>query len=815
MEKINFNRRHFKYSLITSAIYILLNQSTYALEPLLDHDLRDVNGQDGVQINLDYSNITIDDLYWQDSAGTSANVSQDLRAQANTINIIKNSSDDALRSTLNVGSDADDRVGINFNLKLAPTTISMKNFSLCGASGQTYTCDQSIGNLALQTQADTEFGLITQDGLFNKDAQAELTLGLKNINIYTGLAPTTIANDASLGIYNQLILKNTNFNFAGKGIAYIDPVEGFVIKTNVGNVNASTTSTPSSTLGYVDFERVADASLPTGMTRLGTFGGQNSGLNLEFMTKTNASVDYNNPVYSLDNAKGLIRVGASGRIVNGMIQLRGTDGKINSPTKLNTILGFASDASETSPTATGSDAIIMGSNGIGLRIRGEFTGIGDSMLGGNAGLATTLEIGGAGHNSYGFEFGDLQPLVVGSSQRAYFDSGNVYLNLANTKHLQMPENVELTTKARFGASNSYLTSASDYVQQIHNESTNPYSFVMAIRGADFQSLSKRGRFTSSPFTSDLTTGTPISETAGLDNKWGLGLPFHNLNANLAMYTKGYTGNVFTLDNQSNSIGVNSVTNSQRLGFALALSVDGKNTDGSKTTSILVIDSGDRNFIGGGSRPANYYLGLRNIDMLLRGYGTVGFENGNFNMNLPDLLMVMSAQLAAGYLPGARYANNTLVSANVFNTNDDVLMGLKLKLLGDMNFALVPNNQINGNYNNGNRLSIIGEYALKDGTVQISDPIDGSMIGLDNMEGKVRFNNALVVGNENVDFNYSFHFNPEKKARDVFRVHNVNFYPPLPTSAATTPDPGQRIGEMALTGGRLNMEMSIKPRNGLF
>ena len=61
-------------------------------------------------------------------------------------------------------------------------------------------------------------------------------------------------------------------------------------------------------------------------------------------------------------------------------------------------------------------------------------------------------------------------------------------------------------------------------------------------------------------------------------------------------------------------------------------------------------------------------------------------------------MVMAAEIAAGYLPS--YVNPSLTGtaltapSNIKNSlKDDILFGLKLKMLGDMNFSLVPNNEI--------------------------------------------------------------------------------------------------------------------------
>lgn len=798
MKRIATTQRHFVLTTLASSI-LCLTQTVYALQELQDRDLRMVNGQDGISLQVEYDEVKIDQLYWQDQAGTSNNVEQSLRAVANGVSIRKNMAYDAgsgagnyslgTHFKINTGSNGT-KTGLDLHIESQPSTISVNNFQIC-AQTPSVDCNAGIGNFAIQTGSPQVIALSTRDGLFNSNSQSTLQLGLQNINLYTGLGTGT-ANQ-----FNQLILKNFNFNFLGKGAMYVDATKGLILQTNLGTANASKLNSPDTTYGYVDFARVTDPNQLGAET--GTYAGTSAGLNIELMTKSNAMIDPNMPNYNLDNSKGLIRVGMSGRMVNGALQLRGTsangvaapvdDNNTNTHT-LNNVLGFASDANA---TANGADGTVIGSSGLALRLRGEFTQKGDGMLAGDDSKATTLEIGGAGSNTFGFEFGDLSPLVINSNQRAYFDSGNVYVNLANTRTLTMPENSVLRN-ARFGGTNTgTLTTSADYLQQIHNQAVNPYSLVVAVRGADFQAVSRRGRFTSS---SGVSAANKIEANAGLDNKWGLGLPFYNVNANMATYATNYTGEVFNLNNSNNIVSRSAVTNSQRLGLAVGLSTEGRNSDGSKTTSILIVD-GDK----------NYYMGLRNIDMLLRGYGSMGFENGNVNVELKDLLMVMAAEIAAGYLPTYNDPNSASpVIMNAFNTKNDVLLGLKLKFLGDMNFSLIPNNEIKAN--NGNRLSIVGRYRLNDGSLQLSDPIDEASIGFDKMSGLVQFNNAIVINKDNVGFNLGFDFNPDRNPNDVFRVQDINFYPRVDA----VNNKAQRLGEMVMTGGQIRSELTLRPRN---
>lgn len=826
MTKRNLDMRYFALTALAGSI-LCLNQATYALQAMADHDLRQIDGQDGISINTQYGNIDIDELYWEDKAGTAGNAEIALKASAKGVKIRKNTNysptyELGTEYKINVGANADGQTGIDLKITSQPSTISVDNFEICEGA----TCESINGRLAIQTGSPIDISLITTDGLFNKNAQAELGIGVKNVNIFTGLPVAPAATT-----YNQLIFKNSNFNFYGKGVVYVDDVEGFVLNTNTGGTTVKAPKTGSLTpaqqlqYGYVDFTRTAlpdseqvaganGASTSTYYLNVdsngnmvstgGTAKATGAGLNLEFMTKTGAM---DNASLSSTGAKGLIRVGASGRMVNSFLQIRGTDASTFAAA--NSVLGYASNASGTANTVPnntlGNNKTVMGSTGIALRLRGEFTRDGDAMLFGDNNKSTKLEIGGAGTNTFGFEFSELSPLISNSNERAYFDSGNVYINLAKTQHLQMPANQVLNSSRFGGKTNEYLTKADDYIQQIHQRTAaegNPRSVVVAIRGADFQAISRRGRFTSSHNMAD--TANIISPTAGLTNQWGLGLPFYNLNSNIALYTTTYTGSYYTLNSSQQVTAVPITSASDRLGFALALSVQGKSTDDTKTTSIMVVDAAN-----------NMYIGLRNIDMLLRGYGTFGLEGGQVNVDLPNLLMVMSAEIAGGFFP--TYVNPSNPSAginNPFNSDKDILFGLKLKLLGDMNFSLIPNNEIGPN---GNRLSIVGRYNLLKGggsTIQISDPIDNSMIGLDNIEGPLGFNNAIVVNKDTVGFNYSFEFNPAtgqtpaQREQNVFRVRDINLYPPL----ALANNRGQRLGEMVMTGGRLSTEMAIKPRN---
>ncbi len=782
----------------------------YALQALDDSDLRNVNGQDGIHIETTLKEANIKTLYWTDQVGRADDspTSESLTATADVVKLQKsNISATPLTADLklNMGT-ANAKAGIGLDLSLSPMLMTVDSFRICDSDPSGLRCSAKIGNLAVQTTSNTTVALKTANGIFSNTDQADLTLGIQNANIYLG--QVSAANQL-----NQLILKNFNFNFKGKGFIFIDPIEGLKLQTNQGTSIASNTQTPNASYGYVDLGRVVDsASSNSGFVNTGTYSNTaktnttNSGLNLEFML--NQNVSQTSP-YTLDvtntpkGAKGLIRVGASGRMVNGSLQFRGVQ-------NARSLIGS---------TDTGKD--IVGGSGLAFRLKTDFTKDNDTMLAGG-GEATTLEIGGAGINSYGFEFGNLTGLQ--KDTRASFDTGSIFINLTDSKQLTLPVNDTFQT-SRFG-NGQFLTSTADYKQDIYTElpsnlnNNRPYSLVTAIRGAEFQAISRRGRFT----TSAGVAQSNLFTDNGLNNQWGLALPFYNLNANLAMYgtnADAATSYYYTLAGIKTPIAGSGTT--PRLGFSLGMSTQGRDATGTKTTSIMVIDGGKLP----NDQSTDYYIGLRNVDMLLKGNGSVGVENGSFNLSLKNMLVVMAAEVAAGYLPGTTYKSCALgistasaacsakksADTNNFAKSDDVLFGMKLRFGGDMDLSLIPNSEIKAD-GTGNRLSVVGDLRLKgtNNTIQFSDPVNGSTLGLDNLTGNIGFNNAIVIsknsttGAGQVGFNASLRFNPTESTDGVFRARDLNFYPP--TGAST----GARLGEIALTGGRLTSELNIIPRN---
>ncbi|MCB1659407.1 MAG: hypothetical protein KDI39_14405, partial [Pseudomonadales bacterium] len=647
------------------------------------------------------------------------------------------------------------------------------SLKICNADGST--CGGSYGSFAVQSQEDLLFKLTTRDGLFNKNALMNVELGLKNLNFY-------LTQQASGGINNQFIIRNFNFNFEGQGYMYV----GDSAESNLSYRNALILTTQKDTPenNYIDLKRVADVNPLYN-------GRSNPGVNIDMVYKGNtgstlSTTDNSNPV------KGLLRLGASGRATNASMVIKGVDAS--------TILGAAYDVGGVT-AGTGVGGSLAGSQGLYMRVRADFTKHDDSL----GGEESTLELAHGGTNAYGVEFSNLTPLLIRTSTdladpakplntaRAYFDTGDVYFNLINSKKVQLPVNDTLNnSRLTIGSTTGNITTNADYLHLVHDGTTsNPNALAVAVRGFNFNAIARTTKFISS---SDVT-GVDIPTNPA--QNWGLGLPFYNLNANMITY--GTT-----------------VSGSERLGFALGLSTEGRNTTGDKTTSIILIDGADNPLDS--NNATNYYIGLRNIDMLITAYGTLGLENNKINLNMPKLTIAAAMELAGGYLPGSRYrsiftgcsaANEIACYAPVdsFTKKDDVFLGVKLKLDGSMNLDIVPGVDTLA----GNALSFVGNYDLKGAggdytasTIQLVDPIDGSIIGFDNITGNIGFNNKIKINKDTIAFSYGFTFNPDKAPDKVFRVRDINLYPVTGN--------GQRLGEMVMTGGRLDTNITFKPRN---
>ena len=796
----NQQQKYKKLSLAVAIAAIGTVNVAYALQEMTDTEMSTIDAQDGLYINAEYDSATIGRVYWQDKAGQSNNTETTLGMYFDGVTLTKtgatHSTDTAhtskLHTTLNldIGSNGTD-TGIALRSNTYFGTIKANSLKICDAAGAN--CGSTYGSFAVQSQEDIVFNLTTQNGLFNKNALMNVDLGLKNLNFY-------LTQQAAGAINNQFIVRNFNFNFTGKGYIYV----GDNTESNPSYRDALVLETRDAA-NYIDLNKVEDVDYT---------GKYNAGFNIDMVYKGNTGTtlstkDPMNPV------RGVLRLGASGRATNASMVVKGVDAS--------TILGAAYDVGGVT-AGTGTGGSLAGSQGLYMRVRADFTKNdtdASSATFGTTGKGSTLELAHGGKNAYGVEFSNLSPLLIRktiaaggtalNTDRAFFDTGDVYINLINSKRVQLPTNATLnSSRLTIGSITSNITTNADYSHVVHDEiASNPNALAVAVRGFNFNAVARTTRFIAS---SDVT-GADIPTNAA--QNWGLGLPFYNLNANMITY--GTT-----------------VSGSERLGFALGLSTEGINKTvlsdgtpiGARTTSIMLID-GQINCRDGGSncdttptggRPTNYYIGLRNIDMLITAYGTLGLENNKINLTMPKLTIAAAMELAGGYLPGSRYRSNftgctdanevaCYVPVDSFTKKDDVFLGVKLKLDGSMNLDIVPGVDTLA----GNALSFVGNYDLKGAggdytasTIQLVDPIDGSIVGFDNITGNIGFDNKIKINKDTIAFSYGLTFNPDQTQDKVFRIRDINLYPPTGN--------GQRLGEMAITGGRLVSNFTFKPRD---
>jgi hypothetical protein len=219
MKKNNQNHNTAWFALNTLATSMLLINSAHALQSLDDSALRNVNGQDGVHISTSYDEINVDKLYWQDNAGigTSSRTNGNLQAtaenfkiqstNANVSNLPISNRTPGTDYKINIGSGSGSdagRTGLDLAISANPSLITIDQFKICDTES-TQRCSAAIGNMAIQTSSVIDLNFKTRDGLFSKDKQATLDLGLKNANIYLG--QKDVSNEL-----NQLILKNFNYH---------------------------------------------------------------------------------------------------------------------------------------------------------------------------------------------------------------------------------------------------------------------------------------------------------------------------------------------------------------------------------------------------------------------------------------------------------------------------------------------------------------------------------------------------------------------------------------------------------------------------
>lgn len=779
---------------------LLLQHPVYAFERMSDELMSGVTGQDGLVVQTQADKIVLNNAYWQDTMGratdpdpvTDASATGGIRRlQANNVVITSGTTGVPLSSkiTLNAGSD-----GINSALLIDilsnPSLLTVDSLKVCLSDG--VTCQSTLGALAVQSVGSNQVTLKTTNGLLNSAGTVDLHAIIPDTRFYftyktVGSAPGS----------NQLVAR-VRADVQATGRMWVDAVDGLRFSTSNtdGTSNVSNAIKLATGAGYA-----ADP--------------EKSGLNIALLQRGNTA--YSAANYDVAGAKGIIRLGMSGSLLNSDLYVRGVSSQ---SLTADSILGFA-----TAPTAAGGAAggvgatsgsagknnqNILGSSGIVMRFKTD--------LSSNTAVSTdpvadsfSLDIGETGANAYGVRF--LNHVAFSDpTKRGSFDTGNIYLNLGVTNSLLMPTNSNLIapTVAANMLTRANLVTSNDFkhvIQPVGTSGLNPESIIVAVRGLELQSLP-----TATTFISNRGDITP---TAG---SWSLATPVYGVNANLALY--------------SDSTGPVSGNTSERIGFGLGVSTTGIDTTGTKTTSVLLVDSGKR------------YVGLRNIDSLITAQGSLEVLSDSLRINLPNFLVAISGQVAVGYLPNRTIGSgSTLESATNFSDPKDQLFGLNVKLQGAADSKTNNLEVITaGSTADTNYLGFKGDLTLVNSSIQFVDPINsanpnnadstkplgGSKMGFDNISGRIRLDlgcmdltGPAVSGclgtyrpaptTSSVSLQGHFTINPVPGVDPDAGVLKsvVNFYT-APTASSVNPIP-LPLAQMVVTGGKLYSNVVLSPR----
>lgn len=772
-----------KLNLLTACICIA-NQS-YALEALSDQTLSHVTGQDGISITQEVSRVEVKQANWIDysEAGTKP-IKLGLHdvvitpTQGNT-NIVSKVNLDV--GTTQLASNAKG-TGIQLRASVSPfTAVASKIMLVCAPNCATNESDQNLGSLTFSTISPLEVYLATTNGLFNRNDKAHLELKLQNASISYGQNGQNVT------------LKDFNFNLTADGYMYIDPKDGIVLTTKSADGKSD---------NFVQLVRAEDKSKNVDASRTGT------------ATKPGVNIDVR---YGKDGEQGnVIRLGASGALTNGRIMLNANQSGVANFNTVNKGL----EKSNTAATGYG----FAQAGGLHMAMSADFTREDSGQTTVSGRTPTTFELGHTGTGSYAIEFSNLTRLnvrnssVVGtpvSTQNAYIDFGDIYINTIRTNSLGFMINDQIK---------SILSASSNELIYNPSPSANPQTMALiAVRGMDFQAIARTARFISD-------NSLPVNNANS--GTWGLGLPIYNLNANLGIFAKQYV----------NKAGATK----SGLGYDLAMSTDGYRYDSvtgnAYTTSILVLDGEKRtlkdsngvilkdasgNALKG--EEVNYYAGLRNIDSYIKANGVIGFEDKEIYVKADSLLIAAKAEIAIGQLPGSLYncsgtCGTKIVPIDNFGRKDDVLASIAFKLDGQGELFIIPGLEttdgtpdtnflsLQANFqfkpltdknDRGSYISLINEDVKADGTVA-----NESSINLNRLQGDLGLETRIHMQKDSVVLDNQVKFNRLSTKTDTITNGAKVFTAELAIAPAGAM---QKIADIAIPGGVMRSSMGITPR----
>jgi hypothetical protein len=758
-----------------------LGASAYAIESISDQVLSDTTGADGMLITLQATQATLGNYFWQDGTNGIGNA---LALQNATLT--GNSGNPVNASVrLNVGSDGA-TPALSMNLNLRPVLFSAPQVVLCDgvAAGSPSSCGASAGELAFQTLGSTDYTLATTGGLLNSAGTATIKLLLDRANVFI--------TKGSPGAYNQVVTSDIYANISATGRIWVDATDGFRFSTQnaAGNNIGSVTLTPP---GNPDADPTTGEWIglspwhPINAGYQATIGMQNNGTAATPATTLSA------------NPNGLYTMGMSGTLSTFDLTMRGTSASgvgFSAEDNLGAVVGGAGIASRTKATlktGTASDSFKL------------FTGM-------------------TGTNGYGVQTSNFVPFSnVSLAADSELDTGNIYLNLLNasTTSLQMPVPSALTNGLGAGGQ---TTGANNFFTNSPTSnsfpSTNTTQDVQTITGRDSLLLSIRGlSFQGVPLTTSfyknnygLCTGTTTCNGADAVNGFAYSQVLYGVSANLTLSPDTATS----------------------LAYSLALATVGNNggtegigsTPGTlKGTSLFLADTSSCRF-GSGEPCAPQYVGMRDVNIYLKANGIFDLggdsTSNTIKITMPNFLYLISANVAAGYLPGA---NSSAPSPNRYDSNKDTVYTLNVGLQSDTQFfdnnqiAIIASSATPGAIGFTADLTLAGTR----GTTTASATPDqdaatgnfirmvgrgGSALGFDNVTGRLQLGagSQFSIGPNSASTTSVLKINPDKiRGNEVLTTYNI-----YPSTAVGGSGQAETVAKMVLTGGTIRSNLSISP-----
>jgi hypothetical protein len=748
----------FSYSVLTSAM-LLASHPVYALEALSDAQLSSAHGADGLAINALADSITMDQLYWEDKAGTSptgdvAAADSNIYARFDNVRITPRDLGSKIQGSLTVNAGSNAGVpALNINLSTNALLFYAEKFYACTSASGSCTGDatkdaaSNSGEWAIKTSG-LNLSLSTTKGLFNKTGNASVKIIVDQMDIFI-----TQPQPGNPTVYNQIILGDIRANIDANGSIWVDAQEG--IRFN-GSVNLG--AKPIGTNGY-------RAGLQFALKQKNNVGN----------SSTSAATRYDS-----SNAGNLLRLGLSGDLTNVNVALRGVND--DNPTT-NKIFGRVNGS------ATGDS--IVGSAGIGLSVSGELSPTNFS-----------LELGESDtENGRSLKLYNMVSLSdpANTAARATFDLGNIYVNQISTDALAIPVSAKLSSVLDFNTEEDPLaTNGLNYLTLQQSNGLAPSTVTggmlsFAMRGASIQALPTK--------TAIINNKTGANTMTPIDG--GLVFAVNNLNTNVAFYgDNNQAGFVLGMSTE----GLDS-TNKKTTSILLAdtRSVSGVPVNryvGLRNIDMLLQTSGTIAMNGSSIQVTLPYAllafnGEVAVGNLMNGTTNFSSDSDVTNNSKKDVLFGLRGKLEG---------------SAVVNLVPTVSGALGIKLDIDLTRVLGDRETLSG---------AVAARTRKAGSfLHIVEPSDGSTLGFENISGRIQVVGATVatenqgltidVGDNNLVFEGRILVNQGRtlgpQAKDL-RVGNINFYP----SNGTLVDfeSPQRLGEIAMPGGELYAKLTVK------